>query len=67
MLPHAQLIDEPHIDNSSALRETQAQYQPVCDRAPLAIDSGDAEGRHLRLQQVGGGVMRQKTIVRGYR
>lgn len=44
MLPHEQLIDDD-IDNSRALRETQAQYQPVSDMAPLAIYSCDAEGR----------------------
>jgi len=43
MLPHEQLIDDD-IDNSRALRETQAQYQPVSDMAPLAIYSCDAEG-----------------------
>lgn len=66
MLPHEQLIDERHIDHPRILRETQARYPTVCDRAPLAIYSSDAEGPHLRLQQAGGGVMRQKTIVRGY-
>ena len=45
MLPHEQLIDESHIDSSRALREPQAQYQPVLDMAPLAIYSCDAEGR----------------------
>jgi hypothetical protein len=44
MLPHEQLIDERHIDNSSALRETQARYPTVLDMAPLAIYSCDAEG-----------------------